>query len=291
MGLRIMAALSPSLKLYDLSLEKKTDLSYTISTSVELLFRVQLRVTKRIIMLKFALAKEHHLHFEKQQFIEIEDVIPLEQLLQMRLDVDKILALSMASYGRWQAQPVPDELFLEGRDLWRRSDIVKKIVLDRKLAQIAAELMRKRYIRLGFDQFLLGGQLKSPTEKISEELESARALLLNTQTNLEQIACLQGVLCGVMISLNSPNEPIEPVLNSIFPVKAGHVTYFTPQANINFSELSQREGQKFLLIVYAEKTTLYIPNAQDPNWHALKRLGYVFGDRVKDQLHPVLSRG
>lgn len=241
-------------------------------------------------MLKFALAKEHYLHFEKQQFIEIEGVIPLEQILQLQLNIDKTLALSMTEYGRWRAQPVPDELFLDGRDLWRRSAVVKKMVLDRTLAQIAAELMRKKYIRLGYDQFLLGGPLKAPSEKFSDELEGARTLLLNPKTTLEEISCLQGALCGLIICLSSAMQPIEPRPNSIFPVQAGNITYFTAQASIDFSELSQREGQKFLLIVYAEKTTLYIPNSKDPNWHALKRLGYVFGDRVSDQLHPVLYR-
>lgn len=241
-------------------------------------------------MKKFALANEHHLHFEKQSFIELEGVIPMDQILQLQLSLDKTLALSMAEYGQWKAQPLPDELYLNGRDLWRQNEIVKKVVWDKQLVGIASELMRKRFVRLGYDQFLLGGPLKETPKNAKEELLGARTLLLNPQTNLEEMSCLQGTLCGVIICLSSAKQPFERAPTSLFPSEPGHITFFTSQANLNLSELSQRDGQKFLLIVYAEKTTLYIANEKDPNWHGLKRLGYVFGDRVKDNLHPVLHR-
>ncbi len=241
-------------------------------------------------MKKFAIANEHHLHFEKQQFIELEGVIPMDQILQLQLSLDQTLELSMAEYGQWKAQPLPDELFLNGRDIWRKNDVVKRVVWDKQLVGIASELMRKRFIRLGYDQFLLGGPLKEAPKSTKDELQGARTLLLNQQTNLEEISCIRGALCGLIICLSSAKEPIERLPTSLFPVESGHITYFTSQANIDFSELSKRVGQKFLLIVYAEKTTLYIANEKDPNWHGLKRLGYVFGDRVRDSLHPVLHR-
>ncbi len=241
-------------------------------------------------MKKFAIANEHHLHFERQQLLELEGVIPMDQILQLQLSLDNTLKLSMAEYGKWSAQPLPDELFLEGRDLWRKNDAAKRIVWDKQLVGIASELMRKRFIRLGYDQFLLGGPLKEVPKDAKDELLGARSLLLMQQTNLEDISCIRGTLCGLIICLTSAKEQIERQPNSLFPIEAGHITYFTSQANIDFSELSKRENQKFLLIVYAEKTTLYVANEKDPNWHGLKRLGYVFGDRVRDSLHPVLHR-
>ncbi len=241
-------------------------------------------------MKKFALAREYHLHFENHQSIELEGIIPLEQILQLQLSVDQTLSLNIAEYGQRQFQRSPEEIFLAGRDLWRRNNVIKRIVLDRELVEIASELMRKKFIRLGFDQLLLGGSLKNIENKVSEESDSARSLLSSKETTLEEVSCIQGAVCGLIICLNSLEKPVEPLPNSFFPVQAGHMTYFTAQANLNFSELAQREGQKFLLIVYAEKTTLYIPNQKDPNLHALKHLGYVFGDRVNDRLHPVLHR-
>ena len=264
----------------------------TLNLDINFLFcYITITIQKqRSIMKKFAIANEHHLHFEKQQFIELEGVIPMDQILQLQLNVNKTMNLSMAEYGQWSAQPLSDELFLEGRDLWRKNDFVKKIVLDKELVGIASELLRQRFVRLGYDQFLLGGSFKSVPENPNDNLLSARTLLTTQQTNLDEISCIRGALCGLIICLRSAKEPLERQPGSLFPVEAGHMTFFTAQANIDFSELSKREGQEFLLIVYAEKTTLYVANEKDPHWHGLKRLGYVFGDRVRDNLHPVLHR-
>jgi hypothetical protein len=52
----------------------------------------------------------------------------------------------------------------------------------------------------------------------------------------------------------------------------------------------QAKTQKFLLFLYAEEDALYTLNPLDPHTHALKRMGYVFGDRLKETTHPHLIR-
>lgn len=92
----------------------------------------------------------------------------------------------------------------------------------------------------------------------------------------------------MLISL-SENEALAE--SSLFPHRPGNVTYFAPEEQIDFAELSAlgSKGQ-FLMVVYVAKTTLYIMQNRDPHVHALKQLGYAFGDRLRDNIHPIIHR-
>jgi hypothetical protein len=48
--------------------------------------------------------------------------------------------------------------------------------------------------------------------------------------------------------------------------------------------------QRYLLIVFANRRAQYVLNANDPHAHALKHKGYVFGDRLREELHPIVIR-
>jgi hypothetical protein len=225
-------------------------------------------------MTKFALAREHHLHFEKQQFIELEGILPLEQLQLLKSSSDETLELSQKRHPFSAVK----NIFEKGRDLWRKCPAVKKVALNKQLAEIAAELTGEKFIRLGYDQFLSAEALQTTSFYLSKPED--------VQT-LEMISCIQGVVCGMLICLSSHASE---TTTSIFSTKAGNITYFLPQVNINFAELLKRETQEFLLFVYTGKTSLYTHNEEDPNLHAFKQLGYVFGDRLNDHLNPVLYR-
>ena len=42
------------------------------------------------------------------------------------------------------------------------------------------------------------------------------------------------------------------------------------------------------MIGYADLNALYIPNEKNINKNYLKSLGYNFGDKLKDQTHPII---
>lgn len=46
----------------------------------------------------------------------------------------------------------------------------------------------------------------------------------------------------------------------------------------------------YLLIVYAENSATYVHKNQDLHAHLMKELGYVYGDRLKDKIHPLLIK-
>lgn len=47
---------------------------------------------------------------------------------------------------------------------------------------------------------------------------------------------------------------------------------------------------RFFMIAYCDKYSQYLFEERDPQVHFLKSLGYVFGDRLNDRLHPILLR-
>lgn len=138
------------------------------------------------------------------------------------------------------------------RDLFRASDEVRKIVQMSRLAKIASELTHKRHLRLGFDQVV-----QTP-------------LALNI---LEQQCCITGLVAGLLIDLDDPT---------------GRGIYFAPA--LDTGVLPLEANKKYFLIVWADARAQYILQQQDPHTHELKKLGYVFGDRLKEKWHPTIIR-
>jgi hypothetical protein len=42
------------------------------------------------------------------------------------------------------------------------------------------------------------------------------------------------------------------------------------------------------MIVYCTDKTVYVLEKRDPHTHALKKLGYGFGDRLEEKTHPII---
>jgi hypothetical protein len=87
-----------------------------------------------------------------------------------------------------------------------------------------------------------------------------------TQT-LKEISSIQGILLGLFIDLSS-----------------GDITCFSKE--IPFP----KELKNGYLIVLTGKDPVYIHNQNDPYAHQLKKLGYSFGDRLREATHETLSR-
>lgn len=241
-------------------------------------------------MIKFALAKEHRTHFEKNQFIELEGLLTPQQIYLLKDNASRVLSNSTSAESGWRQIDKSERKFKEGRDLWRTNPAIRKFVIDKGLAKIASELLGVRFLRLGYDQFL-------PDTTGCHSLEWANAnisynSLLNKSATLEEISCLRGVLGGVCVALHSLESAETDENEQAFPFSKhlGNVVFFSADKILNFAELKKRPTQEFLLIVYAAKTTLYVPNDSDAHQHALKHLGYVFGDKLNDELNPVVCR-
>lgn len=145
-------------------------------------------------------------------------------------------------------------------DLWRTQAEVGRIIRRRRLAECAADLFRVDLIQLAFDQLLLPGGKGHCT--------------------LRDLSPIQGVVGGLLIALTEPTAE-----RRLYPRHLGSGVFFGPEMPISMDAPGE-----VLLVAYAAEPALYVYNEKSPHLHELKRYGYVFGDRLKAERHPVLFR-
>lgn len=235
--------------------------------------------------MKLAIAKEHRLFYQKEGLIEFEDFLSAEQLHQFNESIDAALATRLEANPDQLRRFRSDELFLQGRDLSRDNAKLRQLVSNTRFAEVASELVEKKPIRLGYDQFFPAIQLWEPNEK-------AYGHFLNQAPTLEQISSLNEIYSGLMLCLSgtTKNSLEEKEGIDIFPSKVGHAIYFNPTLNLNLKNYQHHVGHRYLLIVYVSMFSSYRLQEADPHGHALKRLGYILNDKLSDRYHPIIYR-
>jgi hypothetical protein len=216
--------------------------------------------------MRFKVTGDHRKVLEKQKFIEFEDVFPLDQIDEASKHVDQVLAKRARQLIDTQSS---QELFHVGRDLWRDDEIVKNLVCSRGLAQLAAQLFHHNVLHLAFDQAL--------RTALRPGFPSA------TPATLQQKSCIQPLAGAVLIRLSGESHP-----SSMLPKKRENAVLFAPNLLLPWEIFFQEPHNSFLLIAYAPAKALYVLEKNDPNVHGLKKLGYVFGDNLNNQHHPIL---
>lgn len=166
-----------------------------------------------------------------------------------------------------QLSSFPDKS--EGYNLFAQDEAIKRFTQNRALAEIAAQLADKKALRLGFDL-----------------LFSSSSKLHLAETSLIAISSLEPLWMGALINLSQEENSLPEYL----PATPGSVLFISPEKELDFSPLFSQKNQKFLLITYVDEKTLYKLNERDPHTHFLKKWHYVFGDRLKDETHPILFR-
>ncbi|MGE4575064.1 MULTISPECIES: hypothetical protein [Parachlamydia] len=241
--------------------------------------------------MKFATAKEHRDFFQKNHLIEFADLLSSNQAISMANELESALGQRLNMSAAKVGGCASEKLFLNGRDLSRSSDILRKAVSQPQLAHIASELFEKRPIRLGFDQFF-------PVYHVPFQKEGKiyRNFLNQTRT-LTEVSCIQGTLGGLMLALPTKHTIETPVVAeesvpssvSIFPSQPCSGVFFAADLPLDFDS-PKRKDLYYLLIVYTESSPVYIANREDPLFHTLKLLEYGYGDRLSERYHPTVYR-
>lgn len=166
---------------------------------------------------------------------------------------EEIVALQEAIDRRCGEGPAVERVE-RGFDLWREEELVARLVRRRSLAETAADLFKTVPLRLAFDQLLLPGVFADQAPQ-----------------TLEQITPIGGVVGAVLIPLEGES--------------IGYATYLRATTPICWN---RREAT--LLVAYCESRAQYLYNPGAPQAHRLKKMGYVFGDRLREESHPTLVR-
>ena len=231
--------------------------------------------------MKFATDKSHRDYFYKNGVIEFDGLVNMNEVYEMSDAIDRILSHKLSVKLDQLDKQNPNDIFFQGRDLFRQSELLKRLILHRRLAEIAVELMEVRLLRIGYDQ-LLEGEPKPPI------IPSAYDQFLLQEGTLQEKSCMTPVICGLMLCLEPATSQENP--SPLFPKTAGAGTFFKPDKPLDLKYLIHAPGSRYLMITYADPRTVYILNEKDPHTHNLKHLGYVFGDKLSDKLNPFLNR-
>ncbi len=235
--------------------------------------------------MKFIVDNKHREFFASHGWIEFEQLLTQDKVYELRRAITEVMAHRLAMTSERTARVSISQAMLKGHDLWRDNEVIKAAVCNRTYAEIASNLVEATPVRLAYDQILMTSTSKEP----STELQ-----MLQKGSSLEEISCMQGLLCGLLIALQrSPQHELAPktvVGTCPWPSVEGNGIFLSPGTILNTPELLTMNGESHLLIVYCRAVTRYVLSPADPHTHYLKTLGYSFGDRLVDQHHPVLYR-
>lgn len=242
--------------------------------------------------MKFATAKEHRDFFHTHGWIEFENLVDSRLFPIAEQGAKEALSERLKLPIERLSKISSEKLFMNGRDLWRSQPILQKLATQAHFAEIAAELVEKRILRLGYDQFFPDLQHKP----LLSENETTFSNFLQKRGSLQEVSCMSDVICGFVLAFDDRKEAPAVILPEtlsgidIFPSKKGNIIFFKPNLPINWISLEQHFGQTFYMVVYTSQTSHYALQLEDPHTHALKRLGYVFNDQLTDKLHPIVLR-
>jgi hypothetical protein len=154
---------------------------------------------------------------------------------------------------------------LKMHDLFRDIDELKKFLTQQTMAHVLADLTQESAFRLLFDQLLaypLPASLPNPLCVADLSFQGA-------------------IIAGILHIEGKESE------DTIFPSKRGNITFFDPTINLDLNSLIEPSSSEFILFAFGLNESRYRFKEKDPHTHLLKNRGYVFGDQLGNQTHPL----
>jgi len=206
--------------------------------------------------------------FDENGFIEFNNVFSSNDLEMLNLEIDKLNLFRHPSFI---------ENFKNSRDLFRKSNNFKKIILNNKIISIIKSLSKEVQFRLALDQVMFTKDKNPFDEKVEvNDFFSLQGLFLIFIVRLDE-------------SILDPNLSINEVKEEdILPKKRGSIMFLKNTSFLNFKSMFEKP-QKFLIVGFSNFNTLYKIAKKDPNPNFLKTLGYNFGDSLKNSTHPIVN--
>jgi len=216
--------------------------------------------------MRFKLLGAHREFFQKNGYLELESLLTSEEVSSLANAADAVLEKRLSNTLEYKSA---DELYKVGRDIWRESDAVRKKAVSHPLVEITTELFHKKRLVLAFDQLIRTGSKPG-----SSQFKTA---------TLNEISCIAPLAGALLFHLSG-----SPANSEFVPTSLENIVFLSPDKIIPWEVLCQLPHQSYLLIAYATPESVYVLQKKDPHTHALKKLGYVFGDRLRPDTHPFL---
>lgn len=208
--------------------------------------------------MKFTLDRHSLETFNKGRLLEIEGLYSPERVGELNRLIDDLLHKEKLEKR--------EESMRFAHDLFRQSEALKKGLNLSALAQIAYELIAVKPLRLVYDQLL-------ECAKNNFDKESPTAFF-EGEKSLQERSSVSDLVLGARMALKG-DQP-------------GNVVFFGPEIPLPLEFLKERLNDRYLLLAFSSLHAQYVFQAADPQNHFLKRLGYVYGDKLKDSLHPLI---
>ena len=276
--------------------------------------------------MKIQVAKEDKSFFEREGWIEFDNLFSSEQIKKLAKAIDLELiarasdpahaddslshSLHFTTYAIGKRELTSSEIAYFGRDLLLSSSDVKSFFHSRKLAEAAYQLLDKKPLRWAFDHVVTDQYLHrflcAPID-IEKSISINRLLLVGILT-LDETVSEEEREAGNKKHLSSRCQC------PVYPERFGNLVLFNPSLfkhssdeetsaslprflfkheNIAVKSVDHPETgrpKKAIMFGLTDSRPIYCFNENDMATHQLKQYGYVFGDRLKETTHPVLYR-
>jgi hypothetical protein len=159
-----------------------------------------------------------------------------------------------------------------GRDNWRRESALRKLLVSRQMAHIVCQVTRKDAVRLAGDQWFEAGFSLPKPEKWKDFFS------------------IQGLLLALFIQWDSGSYELPAKMSKLgvspYPHGQGNAVLVGPNLLLNWPA----SNQGLYLAFYSVPSAVYVNNPKDPAATALKKLGYGYGDLLRNETHPLLTK-
>ncbi|ADI37628.1 putative uncharacterized protein [Waddlia chondrophila 2032/99] len=147
-----------------------------------------------------------------------------------------------------------------GRDLWRKNHRLRQLPVLRPVVNVASQLLGENLIRLGYDQYL-------------PHLNGIWMDWVHGKASLRDLGSYRGEVCSVLLPLTG----------------RGDALYVRPEWKLDLAEWVDTAKPHYL-VLYSTLKAQYTLNKKDPAAAEMVRLGYNNGDRLREEINPVVHR-